>query len=344
MERMRNPDAITTFKKELENNYKGIACDGQFFYLTMPNEKKIHKYDQHFNLMEQYNVRRCYSAICYDNAENCFWASDDRHHGLLFKLNTSLKETESVPIRCDKRFSEITGLTWDCKTGSLFVSFSDFIVECSMDGHMIRMLQETDEGPLLGVLSICPYYAVVLEHDHIQMIDVYSTDGQFMGSYNTPDACKIKDLVFHAGADPEQNKIHFVVLAASHNAGSRLLQCMIESSDVILHPCNYDSFCQSCDCRCKCDCKPKCKCKECEEEICVNDLIESIAKMETALSHILNAEGEKLQKAVAIADDICDLLEVNKAVNKTITSITFLEQILYAKLEAALDKRKDCKP
>lgn len=34
----------------------------------------------------------------------------------------------------------------------------------------------------------------------------------------------------------------------------------------------------------------------------VTDLIESVALQETALSHILNAEGEKIQKVVATSD------------------------------------------
>lgn len=32
----------------------------------------------------------------------------------------------------------------------------------------------------------------------------------------------------------------------------------------------------------------------------ITDLLESIALEETAMSHILNAEGEKLQKAIAM--------------------------------------------
>ena len=60
-------------------------------------------------------------------------------------------------------------------------------------------------------------------------------------------------------------------------------------------------------------------------------LLESIALNEAALSHILNAEGEKLQKAVQIADSIHDLLEIDRSVIQTLTRVTFLEQTLYAK-------------
>jgi hypothetical protein len=55
------------------------------------------------------------------------------------------------------------------------------------------------------------------------------------------------------------------------------------------------------------------------------------------LSHILNAEGEKLQKAVELTGSVCELLEMNKSVQKTIMYATHLEHILYAKLQTALE-------
>lgn len=60
------------------------------------------------------------------------------------------------------------------------------------------------------------------------------------------------------------------------------------------------------------------------------------------MAHILNAEGEKLQKAIELADNICDLLKVNQSVQQTVTKVTFLEQVLYAKLEALECCRFDC--
>ena len=40
----------------------------------------------------------------------------------------------------------------------------------------------------------------------------------------------------------------------------------------------------------------------------VTDIIESVALQETALSHILNAEGEKIQKMVALPDVTPEIL------------------------------------
>ena len=71
----------------------------------------------------------------------------------------------------------------------------------------------------------------------------------------------------------------------------------------------------------------------------VNDLIESVALMETGLSHIVNAEGEKLQKVIKYDKDIEvtneDLLAVNESVEKMINTITKLEIVLQSKLELA---------
>lgn len=59
----------------------------------------------------------------------------------------------------------------------------------------------------------------------------------------------------------------------------------------------------------------------------------SVALEEAGIAHILNAEGEKLQKAVAESTSIEELLCVNESVKRTITQITLLEGQLYSKLE-----------
>ena len=68
----------------------------------------------------------------------------------------------------------------------------------------------------------------------------------------------------------------------------------------------------------------------------MNDITESIALMEASLSHILNAEGEKLQKVIATTDDAQTLLAINQSVSDTLISVTQLEQVLYQKLAAVI--------
>ena len=66
----------------------------------------------------------------------------------------------------------------------------------------------------------------------------------------------------------------------------------------------------------------------------VTDLIQSVALQEAALSHIMNAEGEKMQAIIGMPDVTpAQLLSLNSSVERMINAITRLEMILQAKLE-----------
>jgi len=77
----------------------------------------------------------------------------------------------------------------------------------------------------------------------------------------------------------------------------------------------------------------------------ITDIIESVALEQTALSHILNAEGEKIQKIVAAAATTGEMVVANKSVNDVIKSVSMLEIILQAKLGLFEDCLcTDCEP
>lgn len=64
------------------------------------------------------------------------------------------------------------------------------------------------------------------------------------------------------------------------------------------------------------------------------DVIQSVAMQETALSHILNAEGEKIQRFVNMENISSNqMLTLNQSVQSLVNSITRLESILQAKLQ-----------
>ncbi|MGX8833513.1 DUF7507 domain-containing protein [Amedibacillus sp. YH-ame6] len=65
----------------------------------------------------------------------------------------------------------------------------------------------------------------------------------------------------------------------------------------------------------------------------INDLIESVALQQAALAAIANAEGAKIQKAVAMGDiSAQELLCINKSVSDMLASISLLEAVLKQKL------------
>ena len=73
-------------------------------------------------------------------------------------------------------------------------------------------------------------------------------------------------------------------------------------------------------------------------ERAITDIIESTALQKTALAHILNAEGEKIQAAIIRPGVTVDkLLDVNDSVQAMIYGITRLELILEAKLAILSD-------
>ena len=79
-------------------------------------------------------------------------------------------------------------------------------------------------------------------------------------------------------------------------------------------------------------------CKGTREQA-ITDLIQSIALQETALSHILNAEGEKMQTILTMPNVTPEeLLKFNKSVNQLINSLIRLEMMFQAKLEIFTDE------
>ena len=70
----------------------------------------------------------------------------------------------------------------------------------------------------------------------------------------------------------------------------------------------------------------------------ISDIIASVALEQTALAHILNAEGEKLQKVVAMSSvRHDDLLETNRSVERMVNAVSRLEMILQSKLSSFND-------
>lgn len=89
---------------------------------------------------------------------------------------------------------------------------------------------------------------------------------------------------------------------------------------------------------------PKIKCKNIDKCCAASSILQSIALQEAGLAHIINAEGEKLQKVISMeCVDVDDLLAVNKSVENMIDKITALEIILRDKLKSVIPLLEDCK-
>lgn len=65
----------------------------------------------------------------------------------------------------------------------------------------------------------------------------------------------------------------------------------------------------------------------------ITDIISSVALEQAALSHIIYAEGDKIQKIVENAVTAGEMLAVNKSVRSMLNAISRLEMVLQGKLE-----------
>ena len=75
----------------------------------------------------------------------------------------------------------------------------------------------------------------------------------------------------------------------------------------------------------------------------INAILTSIALEETALSHIMNAEGEKIQYILEQCTDANKVIEINESVSDTLDRVIDLQLILKNKMRLA-EKFVDTKP
>jgi hypothetical protein len=81
-------------------------------------------------------------------------------------------------------------------------------------------------------------------------------------------------------------------------------------------------------------------------EAVINLLLASIALEEIGISHIINAEGEKIQEVIAKHGCIEDLIKIDKSVQTTLRDLIKKEMLLEFKFENILDliDKKKCNP
>ena len=293
--------------------YLAIAFDGCFYYLTMPNDKNIYQFDRKFCLKCKIKAHKIFNGLCYDSLEKCFWATEGTRHNVIYKLNEKMQEIDCIKFENIRHnYRQILGISYDCARNILLLAFHDAIHEISKTGKSKVYIKLCPH--VLAVASIAPYIAIAINDGENQRILFYK-DNELVKTEIIPSIYLIRAIVFNP-CEP-----CLVILATKHCRYPRILFCCV----------NFDVECchnKLCGKKCKPHshgCGDKC------------NIIDSIAKMETALSHILNAEGEKLQKAVEIAENVDELLETNQSIHKTLMLATQLEQVLYAKLQATTE-------
>lgn len=315
------------------STYDGIAFDGCYFYLTCSNQYEIIKYDKNLCKIECFKTCKPYTCLCYDYTNQCFWAATTQYCHKLFKLDSCFREIDCINIHpCESCGTHIIGVSYDCSKNCLLVSFANCIICIDVaDCNYYKLLQHSCNLYNTAVLSISPNYAVIQMNDSEQFITFYDENAHIKCSIPIPKGCIAQSIIFNPCSHSKE--LHFYLLTTKNDCYSYLIEWTLPPFYLEIDDCNY------------CICKQNCSDSPCHKQAC-NDAIESVALMQTALSHILNAEGEKLQKVIASTDDIDKILCANKAINQTLVSATHLEIILHDKLamiqSLCCDCNKDC--
>ena len=301
-----------------------IAFDGCDYICTIRCKCEILRWNPCGALLHRYCTCREYDCICYDAHEHCFWASSRSCCGKLFKLDCSMNEIDYIRICKTEQYGVVTGISYDCCRNTLMVSFPCVVIEIEKDCETTRVFYQTREVCIMGVLCICPCMLLTVYQGHKRSIIVINQWGEKIGCQRIDGLFLPQNLIFNpCTSDCHQSPIWaFVCKKCCY---PYLCNTDLSFRDLGFLPCscNYEL--------CSCDEKP---CPGCDPW---KDVMESIALMETSLSHILNAEGEKIQKVLAATDDIDKIMCVNREVNQTIVNATHLEHTLYAKLSALCD-------
>lgn len=235
-----------------------------------------------------------------------------------------MNEIDCIRLHGVERYGAITGVSYNCCKNTLLVSFLCTVVEVGKCSEETKVIYTTREYWIIGVLSICPCMVLTVFRCNRCYIIIINPCGEKIGCFCVDGPSFPANLIFNpCASDCHKSPIWAFVL--KKNCYPYLCSTDIRYEDLGFMPycCNYE-ICEACCCDQE---------HHPSQDPC-KDIMESIALMETALSHILNAEGEKIQKVLAVTDDIDKIMCVNREVNKTIINATHLEHTLYAKLSA----------
>lgn len=304
--------------QDCQFRYRSIAFDGCNLYFSQPECCKICIYDLCMKPVCYKQTYRGYSSICYDFQCKCFWGSTDKINNKIYKLDKCFKEIGCVCLQqCRELCGPILSLSVNCWGRNISIVYGNGIMEADKEtGRKIKVLQNRCSYYYTSVASSLSQYAFTYNTCDQTCLAVLCKSDCDMMKCNLDYCYKVEDMTMVNLFNQHKPSCEIYMLVTK-KCCPYVLRIKIEDSCVCDH--------------CDCDCDDECCHKDCGKGC--TDIIESIASVEASIAHILNAEGEKIQKAISSTNKIPELLKINECVIKTITHVTFLEQTLYMKLE-----------
>ncbi|MGL4739063.1 MAG: hypothetical protein ACRCW2_16615 [Cellulosilyticaceae bacterium] len=308
--------------------------DGDFYYFVDGKTLNAFKYSSDFKLCETFKTPIIFQAITYDPIQKCFWAYGFSSQNHFYKLGPTFKQIDTLTINpSSPETPTILTLAFDCKCHYIVATTHTELLYIDLQGRIIH----TKTNPI----STDMYLSAFLTYDATLIL------GQSNANYYLHLICqneKVKTFSIPNLKYTYKAMITLCCLLDDANIRVQLLANTCSNcSYIIQFDLDLESYkCCVCPDTCTCCCSspehtPCCPCNA----LC--EILTSIALAETSLSHILNAEGEKLQKGIALSCNVCDLIALNKSVENTLSYVIQLETTLTNKLRETLDYLSTCK-
>lgn len=161
-----------------------------------------------------------------------------------------------------------------------------------------------------SIYSLDKYILTISKHANSFILSLYK-DCNLISICNLPKSFRYKSIIC---AYHKKNEIYVNILAIDSKNCENIITLTIKPNCEDKN--NFDKI--------DSDCLNNCN--------SLNDAMESIALIETALSQILITECEKLKRGISFSTSVDELICLNASVEKTISQITNLEIQLTEKL------------
>lgn len=333
--------SITSLKSKYNEKFTGATIHHNYYIICQPSRNKILEYRLNGDKCKETPSIIPYSSISSigKNQLIATCINDDKH---LFLINEAFEKKDVIKLKIPSYYqANLNSIYYENECDKIYITTNHCIYSTTPCGDFIAseisceatktLLGDTNNNISME-LNDCGCPILVCNHEGTQ--NYYTSTALICGhklvAYTKNHSAYIAQISCNGNIITndyiDENIIIHSIFMVDHQ-----LCFMVSDND----GCNYlyeSNFQDTID---------HDDCDYIETENCYeqsngpSDIIESIALIEAAISHILNAEGEKIQKVVALAKDTCELIEVNKSVDHLIKNITFLELVLYQKLELA---------
>ncbi len=327
------------------------AFDGENYHFCIGTDcdGRVDKYNSKLTLIRSAKTCRAYCALTYDPVMCCFWAVACNMPGRLFKLDMCFREIDSITISRTDTYciscGSISGVSYNCGNDTLVVSFYDAVWEVNKNGDLLNRISGYRQDFVYSdVLSVFPYTILTLINANAQIILVLDGNNVRVDEDIIPNDFQPEAIIFN----PCINETgEFFALVTRHREYSRLLRLQFFPA-LVPNECNFN-ICNN-PCKCKAldvpgdEISPESTAEQADtgstdtsaQPVPENKgaaakcdaLLGAMAGIETALTGILNAESDKLRRAIDKGASAAELATENKSVESILTNAASLEDTL----------------